>query len=105
MMQRAGALPPFTNISATRHKYRGLDIQIQIFCGLIAQIKVVNHGSTGEEQTPATRVITNTAAYRPGINVTAIHVYDCIEHHQTVGGTVHLLMTRYSSHDPTLESH
>ena len=62
MIQGAGALPPFTNISATRHKYRGGEIQIQIFCGLIAQIKLVNHGSTGEGPTPATRVIRNTAA-------------------------------------------
>ena len=41
----------------------GLEIQIQIFCGLIPQIKLVNHRSTSEERTPATRVITNTAAY------------------------------------------
>ena len=84
MIKTAGACPLFTNISATRHKYRGGEIQIQIFCGLIAQIKLVNHGSTGEEQTPATRVITNTAAYRPRINVAAIHVYDCIEYDQTI---------------------
>ena len=49
----------------------GGEIQIQIFCGLIPQIKLVNHGSTGEERTPASRVITNTATHRtPGINVT-----------------------------------
>ena len=108
MIKTAGACPLFTNISATRHKYRGGEIQIQIFCGLIPQIKLVNHGSTGEERTPATRVITNTATHRtPDINVTVQYtgadmIALNITKHYSI---VHLLMTRYSSHNPTLESH
>ena len=72
--QGAGGLPPFTNISAGRHKYcwRGGGNTNKIFCGLITQIKLVNHGSTGEVRTPATRVITNTATEVPHTDVTAI---------------------------------
>ena len=67
-------MPPFTNISAGRHKYcwRGGGNTNKIFCGLITQIKLVNHGSTGEVRTPATRVITNTATEVPHTDVTAI---------------------------------
>ena len=72
--QGAGGLPPFTNISAGRHKYcwRGGGNTNKIFCGLITQIKLVNHGSIGEVRTPATRVITNTATEVPHTDVTAI---------------------------------